>query len=153
MNRLPCEIETEIWKLYYMNIYTENCLHELENNFQLVNSFPDNIENIKKIVRIHRFMTDPTSLVKEKGFDFKKLCSYINKAIALSSKNKSYIKIVNNITLTFVVNNYDSFLNYDRICNKYSEFPQEYRYIAHCVSISCNYQKKLLKIFKKMLEN
>lgn len=153
MNRLPWEIETEIWKLYYMNIYTENCLHELKQNFHLVNSFQNNIEDIKKIVRIHRFMTDPASLVKETNLDFKKLCSYVNKAIALSTINKCYIKIANDWMLTCAINNYDSFLNYNKTYNKYSEFAEEYRYIAHCVSHTCNYQKKVRKILKKMLEN
>lgn len=152
MNRLPWEIETEIWKLYYMDIYKENCLDELKNNFHIVNSFQSNIEDIKKILRIHRFMTDPVSLVKEKNLDFKKLCNSLNKAITMSNKNKSYIKIANDLKFTFVVNNYDNFLNYDMICNKYKEFPEEYRYIAHFILISCNYQKKLFKIFKKILE-
>lgn len=32
MNNLPIEIENEIWRLYWMNIYREKCINVLKNN-------------------------------------------------------------------------------------------------------------------------
>ena len=61
MKILPIEIQNEIWKLYYMNIYQNN-IFELNNIFCQIINFDKNIENIKKNLRIIRFSNNENQI-------------------------------------------------------------------------------------------
>ena len=99
MKILPIEIQNEIWKLYYMNIYQNN-IFELNNIFCQIINFDKNIENIKKNLRIIRFSNNENQIKITKEYLKKNLKIY----------NQIIYKIIKNKPDNIIIQNNDIFL-------------------------------------------
>ena len=56
--KLPREIETIIWNLYYMDVYKENIIQEINNIMCIEKMIEKNIENMQIYIRKIRFSND-----------------------------------------------------------------------------------------------
>ena len=54
MNKLPIEIEDEIWSYYYKDLY-KNIIMEIDDIKNKINDLNEKINYIKSIVRLFRF--------------------------------------------------------------------------------------------------
>ena len=144
MKILPIEIQNEIWKLYYMNIYQNN-IFELNNIFCQIINFDKNIENIKKNLRIIRFSNNENQIKITKEYLKKNLKIY----------NQIIYKIIKNKPDNIIIQNNDIFLYIKQLVkleNYYIDIPLEYRLISAYFNKYNNFQENIMKRLKKTIQ-
>lgn len=144
MKILPIEIQNEIWKLYYMNIYQNN-IFELNNIFCQIINFDKNIENIKKNLRIIRFSNNENQIKITKEYLKKNLKIY----------NQIIYKIIKNKPDNIIIQNNDIFLHIKQLVkleNYYIDIPLEYRLVSAYFNKYNNFQENIMKRLKKTIQ-
>lgn len=135
MDRLPLEIETHIWNLYYMDKYKSVC-DELLWNIKFLKIVDKGTVEAKKILRNYRF---GTQIQFEKGYirdTFQKL----NAQLEYVMKVKIFRLIGSN---TYKVL---SGINFDY------PFPENYEHICGYLIYNCNYKAKAINILKDICD-
>ena len=144
MKILPIEIQNEIWKLYYMNIYQNN-IFELNNIFCQIINFDKNIENIKKNLRIIRFSNNENQIKITKEYLKKNLKIY----------NQIIYKIIKNKPDNIIIQNNDIFLYIKQLVkleNYYIDIPLKYRLVSAYFNKYNNFQENIMKRLKKTIQ-
>ena len=144
MKILPIEIQNEIWKLYYMNIYQKN-IFEVNNIFCQIINFDKNIENIKKNLRIIRFSNNENQIKITKEYLKKNLKIY----------NQIIYKIIKNKPDNIIIQNNDIFLHIKQLVkleNYYIDIPLEYRLVSAYFNKYNNFQENIMKRLKKTIQ-
>jgi hypothetical protein len=144
MKILPIEIQNEIWKLYYMNIYQNN-IFELNNIFCQIINFDKNIENIKKNLRIIRFSNNENQIKITKEYLKKNLKIY----------NQIIYKIIKNKPDNIIIQNNDIFLHIKQLVkleNYYIDIPLKYRLVSAYFNKYNNFQENIMKRLKKTIQ-
>lgn len=102
MNNLPIEIENDIWRLYWMDIYKKNCIQILKNESYKINQ-------LDYFVKKHVYPDVSEIYLKQIKYYLIKYNTYLeeikdNKGLILFLKN-SFIKNFDNIYLSTYLNN------------------------------------------------
>ena len=144
MDILPLDIQNKIWKIYYKDIYQKSLL-QIQSIFYKIDNFNENIEDIKKSLRVIRFSNDPQIISTTKK----------NLKINLRSYNENIIKIINNKTSKILCNKHDIFLYLIQLVkfqNYYTDIPEKYKLVFAYFNKYCRFQENMFQRLKKSIE-
>lgn len=143
---LPREIETIIWNLYYMDIYKENIIQQINNIMCIEKMSEKNIENMQIYIRKIRFSNDDEIINVNDKIYFVELFESTNSLILSIIHNKAYF------LCSRLNNQYFSYINeIMKFKDYYVDFPDRYKIIAAYFTKKCNYNKKMIKYLKILL--
>ena len=143
MEILPTEIQDEIWKIYYTDIYNTN-IKMMESFFNQINNFDDNIEDIKKMIRIIRFADNENIKYTAKKNLKKNLEIYNEKIIEIINNNPQKIISKKNNIFCYLIE-LIKFQSY------YSDIPEEYKLISAYFNKYCNFQDIMMNRLKNCI--
>ncbi len=144
METLPLEIQNEIWKIYYKDLYSNN-IQQMNCFFCKINNFDNNIEEIKKILRIIRFSVDENTIFTTKK-NLKKKLEYHNNQI---------IDILNNKTQKIISKRNDIFcylIQLTKFKDYYTDIDYNYKLIVAYFNKYCNFQDNILDRLKRAIQ-
>ena len=119
MNKLPLEIEDEIWKLYWMDIYTTNCIQFLKNETYKINQ-------LDYFVKKHVYPT-------KSEIYFKQIKHYLIKYNNYLKQNKDNKGLILFFKKTFI-KNFDSIYSSSYLNDTYKNINDNLKFIAvYCV--------------------
>lgn len=143
MEILPLEIQDEIWKIYYKHLYSIN-MQKIKTFFHQINNFDENIEDIKKILRVIRFANDEKNKNTGKENLKKILWLYNEKIIEIiKSQPQKMISKKNDIFCYLI--ELIKFQSY------YSDIPEEYKLISAYFNKYCNFQDNMMNRLKNSI--
>lgn len=135
MNRLPLEVETRIWNLYYMEKY-KNVRDEMQWNMNLLKVIEKGADSARKILRNYRFGA-------QIQFDNK----YIRETFEKLNAQLVYVKDIRFFQLikckTYTVLNK---INFDY------PFPKNYEHVCGYLIYNYNYKAKAINILKDICD-
>jgi hypothetical protein len=137
MNTLPIEIEDEIWTYYYKDLY-KNIVVEINDITNKINDLNDNINYIKSIVRLFRFN------IYKNNYDNYEMSQNLNEV------NINLINIHEYKASRLIIFYNNKFLLNNKLI---LDFPVEYRYVCTSLIRKSNFQKKMIKYIKNMIDN
>ena len=143
MEILPLEIQDEIWKIYYKHFYSIN-IQKIKTFFYQINNFDENIEDIKKIIRVIRFANDEKTKITGKKNLKKNLFLY----------NEQIISIIKNQPQKMISKKNDIFcylIELIKFQNYYSDIPEEYKLISAYFNKYCNFQDNIMNRLKNYI--
>lgn len=137
MNILPIEVEDEIWSYYYKDLY-KNIVVEINDITNKINNLNENINYIKSIVRLFRFN------IYKNNYDNYEMSQNLNEI------NTNLINIHEYKASRLIIFYNNKFLLNNKLI---SDFPIEYRYVCTSLIRKSNFQKKMIKYIKNMIDN
>jgi hypothetical protein len=144
MDILPLDIQDKIWKIYYRDIYQKSLL-QIQSIFYEIENFNENIENIKKFLRIIRFSKDKQTIDTTKK----------NLKIILENYNENIIDLINNKSSKIICSKKDIFIYLIQLVkfqNYYTEIPQKYKLVFAYFNKYCRFQENMFQRLKKSIE-
>ena len=144
MDILPLDIQDKIWKIYYRDIYQKSLL-QIQSIFYEIENFNENIENIKKFLRIIRFSKDKQTIDTTKK----------NLKIILENYNENIIDLINNKSSKIICSKKDIFIYLIQLVkfqNYYTEIPQKYKLVFAYFNKYCRFQENIFQTLKKSIE-
>lgn len=147
MNKLPIEIENDIWNLYYMDIFKNTCINELDYIIQLSVDIEDIKEAMFKFLRIYRFNDVCNKFtinqIRQHKINFKENCLKLEKIFKFLDNKKVFRKILY----------LSHFKKMNHILDNMIEksFQDKYYFTIKFILHNCNYQKKLISRLKFLL--
>ena len=141
---LPNEIQDKIWKIYYSKLYKDN-MSLLEGTIKRIYYFNDNIENIKKQMRIIRFSNNSEEILYTKN-DLKKNLRFYNQNI----KNIIYNKPDNIICKENQIFCY--IIQLVKFQDYYTDINKDYKLIIAYFNKYNNFQENMIDRLKKIIE-
>jgi hypothetical protein len=161
MNKLPIEIENNIWNLYYMDIFKNNCLSELKDTAKLCKDIEDIKEALFKFLRIYRFNDVCNEFtidqIIQHKISFKENCLKLEEIFKFLNNKKVFWKILDFTQISnsynIVNNNYHKYKLMKSLLNKLIEkkYLDKYYFTIKFILYKCNYQKKLISRLKFLL--
>jgi|MDSZ01.2.fsa_nt_gb hypothetical protein len=118
MNKLPLEIEDEIWKLYWMDIYTTNCINLLKNEeFKM--------KKLDFFVKKHVYPCNSNKYLLQIKYYLIKYNDYLKQ----NKNNRGLILFFKRF-----IKNFDSIYSSTYLNNTYKNINDELKYIAiYCI--------------------
>ena len=145
LKNLPNELQDKIWNLHYMDLYKEYVIQQLNHLVCIEKIIEKNIESLQINIRKIRFSNHDEIFYNEKN-DFINMFESTNSLILSVINSKSYFLCCR------LNNQYFSYINQImKFKDYYVEFPDRYKIIAAYFSKKCNYNKKMIKYLKILL--
>ena len=141
---LPNEIQDKIWKIYYSKLYKDN-MSLLEKTIKRIYYFNDNIENIKKQMRIIRFSNNSEEILYTKN-DLKKNLRFYNQNI----KNIIYNKPDNIICKENQIFCY--IIQLVKFQDYYTDINKDYKLIIAYFNKYNNFQENIINRLKNIIK-
>lgn len=144
MDILPLDIQDKIWKIYYRDIYQKSLL-QIQSIFYEIENFNENIENIKKFLRIIRFSKDKHTIDTAKK----------NLKINLETYNENIIDLINNKSSKIICSKKDIFIYLIQLVkfqNYYTDIPEKYKLVFAYFNKYCRFQENMFQRLKKSIE-
>lgn len=144
LKNLPNELQDKIWNLHYMDVYKEYVIQQINHLLCIEKTIEKNIEELQVNIRKIRF-NNKTNF-EDKNVDLIDMFESTNTLILSIINNKSYFLCCR------LNNHYFSYINeIMKFRDYYVEFPDRYKIIAAYFSKKCNYNKKMIKYLKILL--
>lgn len=145
MNKLPIEIQNNIWNIYYKDIYYNTAVLKINDIIHKINTIDKYCYNIYKFFHIFSKINDETY-----NKNFVEKCLKYNKILFDMYNDKSskmLLKKFNHIT-SHIVKIVDSFGN----LNTYTKYTTQFNLIAAYLCVKGNYNSKFDKyIYNKLI--
>ena len=139
MNKLPLEIQNEIWNFYWMDIYTTNCINFLKNEKYKIN-------HLDYFVRKHVYHTQSEIYLKQIKYYLIKYNTYLTQI----KHDKGLILFIKGF-----IKNFDNIYSSDYLNDTYEKINDDLKYITiYCVLCGIPYtHNDTLSKFKSISNN